>query len=85
MSGMKTADIVRCTYVILVHVAKIKSMKFFNVVRIVKTKNSHNFHYQLLAECFYICYTKLLKISAIYPGHLQGAASLFGVYSLYGN
>jgi hypothetical protein len=34
---------------------------------------------------FHIYYTKLLHVSAIYPGHLQGATSLPDVYGIYGN
>jgi hypothetical protein len=34
---------------------------------------------------FYIYYTKLLHVSAIYPGHLQGGTSLVDLYNMYGN
>ena len=39
------------------------------------------------ASCtlFDIYYTKLLHVSAIYPGHLQEATSLVDMHSVHGN
>jgi len=34
---------------------------------------------------FYICYTQLLHVLAIYPVHLQGVTCLVDVYSVYDN
>jgi hypothetical protein len=51
----------------------------------MQQSNTHKFHYQLIAQYFYIYYTNLLHVSAIYFGHLQGAMSLIDVYSIYGN
>jgi hypothetical protein len=42
----------------------------------------HKFHYQLLAQSFYIYYIKHVHVSVIYPGHLQGAASLIDFLQL---
>ena len=39
---------------------------------------------QTSCTIFYIYYTKLLHVSAIYPGHFQGVTSLVDVYSVYG-
>jgi len=35
---------------------------------------------KLAAQRFFIYYTQLLHVSAIYPGHLQGAKSSVDVY-----
>ena len=36
-------------------------------------------------SCTISSYTQLLHVSAMYPGHLQGATSMVDVYSVYGN
>jgi len=51
----------------------------------MQQSNTHKFHYQLVAQCFYIYYTNLLHVLATYSGHLQGAMSLTDVYTVYGN
>jgi len=38
-------------------------------------------HHQLVAQPFWIYYTQLVHVSAIYPGHLQGVKSLVDVYA----
>jgi len=38
-------------------------------------------HDQLVAQRFYIYYTQLLHVSAIYPGHLQGVKSSVDVFT----
>jgi hypothetical protein len=47
--------------------------------------NTHKFHYKLDVQYFSTYYVKLLHVSAIYPGHLQGVTCLVDVYSIYGN
>jgi len=37
--------------------------------------NTHKFYCQLVAQCFYMYYTKFLQVSAIYPGHFRRDAS----------
>jgi hypothetical protein len=38
--------------------------------------------YQLVAQCFYIDYTRCVHVPAIYPSHLQGVTS-FGKHVQY--
>jgi len=45
----------------------------------------YKFHHQLFARCFYIYYTHLLLVSALYPGHLQGVTSSVDVYGICGS
>jgi len=40
--------------------------------------------YSYSCTIFYIYYTKLIYVSAIYPDHFQGVTSLVDVYSVYG-
>jgi hypothetical protein len=46
---------------------------------------THNFHYQHVSPRFYIYYTELLHVSAIYRGYLQAVTSMVDVYSVFGN
>ena len=38
----------------------------------VQQYDVHKFHKQLVVQCLYIFYARLLNFSTIYPDHLQG-------------
>jgi len=48
----------------------------------VQQSNTQEFYYQLDAKYFSTYYTKLLHVSAIYPGHLQGV-TFWSMYTAY--
>jgi len=45
----------------------------------------NSFHQQLVAQSYYTYDTKLLHVSAICPGHIQGVTLLVDVYSIHSN
>jgi hypothetical protein len=51
----------------------------------VVTPTYTNFTTNYFHSAFYIYYTQLLLVSALYPGHLQGVTSSVDVYSVYGS